>query len=101
MTIAKFIEMQLGGRGEVGDRVALGDIELVVRDVEESGAIKSVGLSIEPRASRAGSLPIFLNAHEMLARFRRRNAKERPNESNARSQTPEISAKCGSDPASE
>ena len=61
-TIAEFIEQRLGGRGDIGDRVGIGDIELVVRDVNDRGEIKSVGLSFEPRPPKSFRLPIFLNA---------------------------------------
>ena len=67
-TIAEFIEQRLGGRGDIGDRVGLGDIELVVRDVDDRGEIKSVGLSLEPRPPRSFRLPIFLR--EQLVRLR-------------------------------
>jgi potassium/hydrogen antiporter len=67
-TIAEFIEQRLGGRGDIGDRVGLGDIELVVRDVDDRGEIKSVGLSLEPRPPKSFWLPIFLR--ELLVRLR-------------------------------
>ena len=70
-TIAEFIEERLGGRGDIGDRVGLGDFELVVRDVDDRGEIKSVGLSFEPRPPKSSWLPIFLNARELLARLAR------------------------------
>ena len=74
-TIAEFIEGRLGARGDIGDRVGLGDIELVVRDVDDRGEIKSVGLSFEPRPPKSFRLPIFLR--EFLVRLRA-SAKERP-----------------------
>ena len=67
-TIAEFIEGRLGARGDIGDRVGLGDIELVVRDVDDRGEIKSVGLSFEPRPPKSFRLPIFLR--EFLVRLR-------------------------------
>jgi potassium/hydrogen antiporter len=70
-TIAQFIEDRLGGRTDIGDRVGYGDIELVVRELDDGGAIKSVGLSIEPRPPKSAMLPIFLNARELLARLGR------------------------------
>lgn len=70
-TIAGFIEQRLGGRGDIGDRVGIGDFELVVRDVDDRGEIKSVGLSFEPRLPKSSWLPIFLNARELFARLAR------------------------------
>jgi cell volume regulation protein A len=54
-SIVDYILKRVGGHADVGDRVALGDIELIVRDLDDAGAIKSVGLSVEPRSARAVS----------------------------------------------
>jgi cell volume regulation protein A len=70
-TIAEFIEQRLGGRGDIGDRVGIGDLELVVRNVNDRGEIKSVGLSFEPRPPISSWLPIFLKASALLARLAR------------------------------
>jgi cell volume regulation protein A len=75
-SIADYILKRVGGHADIGDRVALGDIELIVRDVDEAGAIKSVGLSVEPRPARSAILPIFLNVHELLDWIRGRWSKE-------------------------
>jgi cell volume regulation protein A len=74
-SIANYILKRVGGRADIGDRVALGDIELIVRDVDEAGAIKSVGLSVEPRPTRSAILPIFLNFRELLDWIRGRWSK--------------------------
>ena len=44
------MQQRLGGRAEYADRMTLGTIELIVRDVDEDGRIISVGLSLEPAA---------------------------------------------------
>jgi potassium/hydrogen antiporter len=72
--IASFMERRLGGRAEIGDRVACGSVELVVRDVDEDGQIKGVGLAIEPQPSRSASIPLFLNSRQIIDRLRRRGA---------------------------
>lgn len=45
-SIAEFISSQVGGRAEVGDRVALGRVELVVRQVDDAGNTVAAGLAI-------------------------------------------------------
>jgi cell volume regulation protein A len=45
-SIADFIASRVGGHAEVGDRVALGAVELVVREVDEAGKAAAVGLAI-------------------------------------------------------
>ena len=67
-SISEYILKRVGGHADVGDRVALGDIELVVREVDENGAIKSVGLSVEPRPSRS-AFSAHLFECSRIARF--------------------------------
>ncbi|MEX2374429.1 MAG: potassium/proton antiporter [Dehalococcoidia bacterium] len=67
--IARFIERRLSGHTEVGDRVACGGVELVVRDLNDDGTIKSVGLVIQPQPSRSARIPLFLNARQIIARL--------------------------------
>jgi cell volume regulation protein A len=54
-TLAEFMSMRLGKNVVVGDRVKIGDIELVVRALRRE-KISKVGLEIEPEAER---LPIL------------------------------------------
>jgi cell volume regulation protein A len=69
LTIAALIEMRLHGQAEYADRVAIGPIELIVRDVDEHAKITGVGLSFEP-ASVAPRIPVFLSAGEIGDRLR-------------------------------
>jgi cell volume regulation protein A len=46
VTIADFISSRVGGRCEIGDRVALGNVELIVREVDEAGKTIAAGLAI-------------------------------------------------------
>lgn len=68
-TVAELIAQRLGGSGEYADRVRLGTIVLIVRDLDESGHIASVGVSLEPVAP-ATNLPIFLNIRELAHALR-------------------------------
>ncbi|WP_336069823.1 potassium/proton antiporter [Nitratireductor rhodophyticola] len=67
-TIADLIRERLGGRAEYGDRTTLGEIELIVRDVDEDGRISAIGLSVEPHPPEA-RLPLLLNPREILRRI--------------------------------
>jgi cell volume regulation protein A len=55
VSIADFIGSRVGGRAEIGDRVALGTVELVVREVDDAGQAVACGLAIveedRPRTS--------------------------------------------------
>jgi cell volume regulation protein A len=53
-SIAEFIASRVGGRAEIGDRVVIGKVELVVREVDDQGKTVAAGLAIveEHRAPR-------------------------------------------------
>lgn len=69
LTIAELMRDRLGGRAEYGDRVLLGTVELIVRDVDEDGNISSVGLSLDPTLAPA-RVPVFLSVGEIIDRVR-------------------------------
>lgn len=74
LTIAELVIQRLRGHVEYADRVSLGLIDLIVRDVDEKGRIVSIGLSIEP-APPPPPVPVFLSASEISTRLRRIFAK--------------------------
>lgn len=68
-TIADLITQRVGGRPDYADRVRLGTIVLIVRDIDEHGHIASVGVSMEP-VEPATTWPIFLNIRELAHALR-------------------------------
>lgn len=68
-TVAELITQRVGGRSEYADRVRLGTIVLIVRDIDEHGHISSVGVSMEP-VEPATTWPIFLNIRELAHAMR-------------------------------
>jgi cell volume regulation protein A len=70
--IESFMLERLGGRAEVGDRVAYGPIELIVRGVDDGGAITAAGVALDRSATRRAQVPLFLNIHEILDAVRAR-----------------------------
>jgi cell volume regulation protein A len=54
-TLAEFMHDRLGDQMVVGDRVRIGGVELVVREMSK-GKVTRIGLAIEPQAER---LPIL------------------------------------------
>lgn len=66
LSIADFVRKRLGGRAEYGDRLALGEIELIVRDVDEDGRITGIGMSVDPPA-RPARVPVYLSIGEALS----------------------------------
>lgn len=69
LTIGQLLRQRLGGHAEYADRLPLGTIELIVRDVDEDGKITSVGLSLEP-APAVTNIPAFLSPAELIDRIR-------------------------------
>lgn len=63
-TVAELITQRVGGRADYADRVRLGTIVLIVRDIDENGHIASVGVSMEP-VEPATTWPIFLSIREL------------------------------------
>ena len=52
MTLADYLAERLGKQPVAGDRVALGDVELVVQEVR-AGEIRTVGIELEPEERRS------------------------------------------------
>ncbi|HWK63825.1 MAG TPA: potassium/proton antiporter [Rhizobiaceae bacterium] len=78
LSIEALIRERLDGRVEYGDRIPMGPIELIVRDVDDKGRITGVGLSVEP-APPPPRVPFFLSVVELrngmtvlVARLRKR-----------------------------
>jgi len=69
LTIGDLMKARLGGRPEYADRVTLGPIELIVRDVDEKGRITEAGVSFEPQAVPP-QVPVFLSVGELIDRLR-------------------------------
>ena len=56
--LGELLHRQLGKQVVVGDRVALGEVELVVREVRD-GRVRSIGLELETRDQRLQSSRLF------------------------------------------
>ena len=69
LSIAEVMKARLAGHAEYADRVAIGPVELIVRDVDEDGEIATVGVSLEPEL--APQVPLFLTRSEIAAKLRR------------------------------
>jgi potassium/hydrogen antiporter len=66
--IGVFMVDRLGGQAEVGDRVLIGFLELIVRDTDENGAVTAAGLSMahETAAGPAG-WPVLSSIADLFA----------------------------------
>lgn len=69
MTVGDLMTYRLGGKVDYADRVRLGSIILIVRDLDEHEHVSSVGISLEP-VEPATRLPIFINMREIAHRIR-------------------------------
>lgn len=59
ITVAHWLEWSLGTQPGIGDRVALGEVELIVRALAADDAIAEVGLAAEPTTVDKTRLPLF------------------------------------------
>ncbi len=48
LTIGELIRARLGGKADYADRIRIGPIVLIVRDVDETNHVRAIGISIEP-----------------------------------------------------
>ncbi|PWC55544.1 potassium/proton antiporter [Azospirillum sp. TSO22-1] len=54
---------------ELGDRVRMGSVELIVRDLDEDGEITSVGLDLDPPTPNQTRLPLLLRPGQIRERI--------------------------------
>jgi cell volume regulation protein A len=69
MTVGELISYRLNGHADYADRMRFGSIVLIVRETDEQGHIRNVGISLEP-VEPATNLPIFINMREIAHRIR-------------------------------
>jgi cell volume regulation protein A len=79
LTIGQLVMQRLGGSAEYADRVTLGPIELIVRDVGDNGRIAALGLSLEPTPTQV-SIPLFMYPGALIDRLRAAFGKSRGGE---------------------
>ncbi|PDT01220.1 potassium/proton antiporter [Rhizobium chutanense] len=91
LTIAELMRQRLGGKADYADRVRLGSIILIVRDLDEHDHITSVGMSLEA-VEPAITLPIFINLKDIIQRIRDRLKGRRNRETKASEAAPKTAA---------
>ncbi|NKL66429.1 potassium/proton antiporter, partial [Rhizobium leguminosarum bv. viciae] len=91
LTIAELMRQRLGGKADYADRVRLGSIILIVRDLDEHDHITSVGMSLEA-VEPAITLPIFINLKDITQRIRDRLKGRRIRETKTSESTPKAPA---------
>lgn len=90
MTIAELMRHRLGGKADYADRVRLGSLILIVRDLDENDHIQSVGMSLE-QVEASSSLPIFINLHDIVERIREAYKRRRKQREETASTAPDES----------
>ncbi|OAN47962.1 K+/H+ antiporter [Paramagnetospirillum marisnigri] len=71
MSIAHWVIRELGHAPGIGDRVTLGEVELIVRGLDWDDSISEIGLAVEPTAVDAPKLPVFQTRTELKAMMKR------------------------------
>lgn len=70
VTVAQWMADVLGTYPGVGDRIALGEVELIVRALGPDDAISEIGLATEPTKIDKPRLPLFPSGREIRQRLR-------------------------------
>lgn len=71
--IGDYMLTRLGGHAEIGDRVPIGPVELIVRETGEDGTITSAGLAVAPEPQPSPSpWPVLRNVTDLAAILRKR-----------------------------
>lgn len=91
LTIAELMRQRLGGKADYADRVRLGSIILIVRDLDEHDHVTSVGMSLEA-VEPAITLPIFINLKDIIQRIRDRLKGRRNRDAAVSENAPKASA---------
>jgi cell volume regulation protein A len=71
LSVADFIHRRLHGTVEIGDRISVGTVELIIRELDDSGEIASIGLAVEPSRAARPKLPLFQSRGEIRDTFSR------------------------------
>ncbi|HLO76959.1 MAG TPA: potassium/proton antiporter [Magnetospirillum sp.] len=70
ITVAQWLEWSLGAKPGVGDRMPLGEVELIVRALSLDDSISEIGLAAEPTTVDKPRLPLFPSGREVRERWR-------------------------------
>jgi cell volume regulation protein A len=65
LSVADFIHRRLHGTVEIGDRISVGTVELIIREFDDAGEIASIGLAVEPSRAARPKLPLFQSRGEI------------------------------------
>jgi cell volume regulation protein A len=77
LAAADFVHRRLQGAPEIGDRIALDPVELIVREFDDAGDIASLGLAVERSRAAQPKLPLFQSRSEILGTLRNWRARLR------------------------
>jgi cell volume regulation protein A len=81
-SVGKFLKNRLGGSLGRGERIMLGPVELIVREIEADSGRLSIGLALVPIPASTPKLPVFQSFQEIAARIRAL-LRQRPSASSA------------------
>ncbi len=99
-TIADILAADIGSDIHRGDRMTLGKVELIVRDVNDDGKVVTVGLSLAPQETGRRRLPLFQNLAEIRSTIRKRFRERRESKADGKSGAPEAATAVAGDGAS-
>ncbi|MGE5546925.1 MAG: potassium/proton antiporter [Solirubrobacterales bacterium] len=72
VTVAEWLQWSLGTTPGIGDRMMLGEVELIVRALNPDDSIAEIGLAAEPTRIDQAKLPVFESGKRMMERLKAR-----------------------------
>eukprot|EP00873_Tetraselmis_striata_P031409 jgi/Tetstr1/451673/TSEL_038709.t1 len=88
-TIGDYMRERLGGTAEIGDRVAIGALELIVREVDIEGEVSEAGLAIDQDAQKA-RVPVFMSGRELKAFLRAKLKEQRSKKADRKAELQQV-----------
>ena len=70
LTVGQVLRRELAGDIEPGDRISLGDVDIIVRRVNDDHEVLEVGLAMEHTGTAPPSIPLFQSPKEISALVR-------------------------------
>lgn len=77
LSVGQYLNRELAGDIEQGDRVSLGPVDIIVRAASDEHEIEEVGLSVEPDRPKIFQFPLFQSPSDIRRYFRERWARWR------------------------
>lgn len=67
LSLSELFRQEFGGSVEPGDRLRMGSVELIVREMDDKGTVTAIGLALEPTPASAPRVALFKRPRDLLS----------------------------------